>query len=218
MSHFATGVPALAAASIDPRRAPAVEQRAGRTGSELGTEWSTMSRVEAGPVGLGGSERVSLRALTAACLASTVVLGTTSPPAAAQVRDAAEFVVVVNAENPLDTIDPDALRRIFLKQSQRWPEGGEALPVDQSAASAVRESFSRSVLRQPQAAINAYWQRQILAGRANPPPVKATDAEVLAFVESDARAVGYVAAASPLPSGVKRLELSVPDGGDGETR
>jgi ABC-type phosphate transport system substrate-binding protein len=124
-------------------------------------------------------------------------------------------MVIVNSANPLESLDRDALRRLFLKQSRNWPDGEEAHPVDQSAASAVREAFSKVVLRQPMAAVNAYWQRQILAGRANPPQVKQSDTEILDFVAADAQAVGYVAPVALLPSGVKVLELTDSDGGDG---
>lgn len=159
-------------------------------------------------------ERLSLRTLRTACVASVALLWAAAGLTAAQAGAGLDFVVVVHAGNTLESIDRDALRRIFLKQSRSWPGGGEALPVDQSAASGVREAFSKGVLRQPQAAINAYWQRQILAGRANPPPVKPNDVEILAFVGSDVRAVGYVAAGTALPAGVKRLELTEPDEGE----
>jgi len=40
-----------------------------------------------------------------------------------------------------------------------------------------------------------------------PPPVKATDAEVIAFVAKNAGAVGYVAAGTALPPDVRALTL-----------
>jgi ABC-type phosphate transport system substrate-binding protein len=160
---------------------------------------------------------VSLRTLAVGCVASTAVLCTPVQPAVAQGADGDDgvaYIVVVNAANPLDAIDRNALHRIFLGQSRNWPGGGAAHPVDQSAASDVRESFSRGVLRQSLAAVNAYWQRQILAGRATPPQVKPSDAEVLDFVASDAQAVGYVASATALPPAVKELRLTDTEGGD----
>jgi hypothetical protein len=47
------------------------------------------------------------------------------------------------------------------------------------------------VLRKSVAQVLAYWQQQIYAGRAVPPPEKRIDA-VVAFVGSHEGAIGYV--------------------------
>lgn len=157
---------------------------------------------------------MALGTRVAGCIVAAATLCLTAATTA-QAQDDAGFIVIVNSANPLDSLERDALRRLFLKQSRTWPDGEEAHPVDQSAASGVREAFSRAVLRQPMAAVNAYWQRQILAGRASPPQVKQSDAEILDFVAADAQAVGYVVPMALLPSSVKVLELTDPDDGDG---
>ena len=41
------------------------------------------------------------------------------------------------------------------------------------------------------------------------PPEKASDAEVSAFVAGNATAIGYVDAATPLPNGVKVLNIAM---------
>ena len=63
------------------------------------------------------------------------------------------------------------------------------VPVDQSAGSPVRSAFTRAVLSVEGmgqiSAVQNFWLQQVYSGRSTPPPVKATDAEILAFVAAN---------------------------------
>jgi ABC-type phosphate transport system substrate-binding protein len=108
------------------------------------------------------------------------------------------FVVVVASANPVSAIHRQELARIFLKKTSRWSDGRAVVPVDQSVGTPVREAFTRSVLAVEGmgqiSAVQNFWLQQVYSGRNTPPPVKAADAEVLAFVEANPGAVGYVSA------------------------
>lgn len=99
------------------------------------------------------------------------------------------------------------LSRIFLKQRTAWPDGSAAVVVDQPAAADVREAFSLEVLGKSVNAVESYWHGQVFAGKANPPTVLASDAEVLEFVRRTPGAVGYVASGTSTP-GVKLLQVT----------
>ena len=116
-----------------------------------------------------------------------------------------DYKVVVNEANTIKDISKQQITRCFMKQTTKWPNGLPVTPVDQAASSAVRESFSNSVLERDVSAVKSYWQRQIFSGRGVPPPEKASDGEVLAFVRANPGAVGYVASGTDLGSGVKVL-------------
>ncbi len=53
----------------------------------------------------------------------------------------------------------------------------------------------------------SFWQSAIFSGRDIPPPKKATDAEVVAFVARYPGAIGYVSRTTPLVAGVKVLQI-----------
>jgi ABC-type phosphate transport system substrate-binding protein len=118
-----------------------------------------------------------------------------------------DFQVIVNGASPVAEMDRAEVARFFLRQSLKWSDGQAVLPVDQSSRSAVRDAFSKGVLKQPLPAVDTYWQRQIASGRALPPPVKTTDAEVLAYVAATPGAIGYVVGSLNLTPGVKLLRL-----------
>ena len=137
-----------------------------------------------------------------------VLLAVLLIPGLAARADDPGFLVVVHADNPASSIPRQDLARIFLKKKGQWDEGGEALPVDRNADSAVREAFSRTILEREVAEIEGYWQRVSFAGRDAPPPELAADREVLDFVRRDPGAVGYVASWAALDAGVRALEVT----------
>jgi ABC-type phosphate transport system substrate-binding protein len=115
------------------------------------------------------------------------------------------FALIVHAAHPGSSVTKDELARLYLGMSQRWADGRAAVPVDQSATSAVRSEFCRSILDEDVEFIQSYWNS--VAGGQRPPVVKASDAEVVAFVGATEGAVGYVTTNAQLSGQVKVLQL-----------
>ena len=120
---------------------------------------------------------------------------------------AGSYRVIVHHEVKGAKISRGSLSSIFLKQAPKWSDGSPILPVDQSLRSEVRRSFSGDILLQAVAEVQIYWQRRMTQG-VTPPPVKTSDQEVVAFVASTPGAIGYVTAVTPLPEGVRAIELA----------
>jgi ABC-type phosphate transport system substrate-binding protein len=127
-------------------------------------------------------------------------------PVAAQ--EANRIRVIVSADNPVEKLERPEVVRMFLGQVTSWRNGTKARPVDQSMTSLVRKDFSSAVLRQSLLVVKNYWQQQIFAGRAEPPPVRDTDARVVEFVLATPGAIGYVSEGYAYPKGVKALAVS----------
>jgi ABC-type phosphate transport system substrate-binding protein len=72
----------------------------------------------------------------------------------------------------------------------------------------VRAAFSENVHGRSVASIKNYWQRQIFSGRNVPPPEFSDDSAMVAHVQSDPGAVGYVSPSASLGSGVKRIRVT----------
>jgi ABC-type phosphate transport system substrate-binding protein len=121
------------------------------------------------------------------------------------------FVVIVATANPATSIKRQELARFFLKKTGRWSDGVGVLPVDQSAHSPVRGVFTRIVLSVEGmgqiSAVESFWLQQVYSGRSTPPPVRDTDAGILAFVAANPGAIGYVGAA-PTAGAVKVLKVT----------
>lgn len=137
-----------------------------------------------------------------AALISLLILPLVTPLLAAQDR----FVVVVNESVQGTQMHRNTLSAIFLRQAPNWSDGTAVVPVDQSTRNPVRSWFASDVLGQPLAAVQIYWQRRMSSG-VTPPPVKASDEEVLEYVANNPGAIGYVAESTVLPAGVKTIKI-----------
>ncbi|HEY6553322.1 MAG TPA: substrate-binding domain-containing protein [Vicinamibacteria bacterium] len=126
-------------------------------------------------------------------------------PVAAQ--EANHTRVIVSSDNPVQEMDRPEVARIFLGQVSQWKDGTKMRPVDQSMTSIARKDFSSAVLKRSLLVVSHYWQQQIFAGRALPPPVKETDADVAEFVIATRGGIGYVSDDFPLPKGVKLVAI-----------
>ncbi len=116
------------------------------------------------------------------------------------VATAADFQVIVSSSNPVSSLDREEVERIFLKKKTRWADGKEIVPVDLTARSEVRAAFCRDILRRKMSVVESFWYQQVFSGQGVPPPVKASDAEVVAFVAANPGAIGYVGAGTAVGS------------------
>ena len=119
-------------------------------------------------------------------------------PRAVDAADAAELRIVVHPSNAMRSAAPSFLADAFLKKVTRWPSGETIRPLDQVPASPVRRLFSRSILKKTVTAVRSYWQQRIFSGRDVPPPELDSDAAVIAYVERNPGAVGYVSSGAKL--------------------
>jgi hypothetical protein len=108
--------------------------------------------------------------------------------------------LIVNAANPAALLERDFVSDAFLKKATRWPDGEAIHPLDQRVDAAVRVRFSDGVLRRSIAAVRHYWQQRIFSGRGVPPPELESDAAVIARVQRDRGAIGYVSEHADLSS------------------
>lgn len=87
----------------------------------------------------------------------------------------------------------DELAQIYLRRKRFWSDGNPIVPLNLPAGTPLRMEFSRSVLRQSEARLAEYWNRQYFYGILPPATLASTDA-VLRYVASEPNAIGYVPA------------------------
>ena len=135
--------------------------------------------------------------LGAAAAPGTIAATTTTP----------EFQVVVHPSVKGTWISRASLQALFTGQTDRWGDKAVAKPVDQSMKTPVRHAFTSSVLGLSIGGIQRLWQDRVAVQRVFPPPIKSSDAEVLAFVAGTTGAVGYVGPDTAIPEGVKVISV-----------
>jgi ABC-type phosphate transport system substrate-binding protein len=102
------------------------------------------------------------------------------------------FVVIVNNANPVTSLSPAELRRIFMKQSRMWPHGEAMVPVDWDSTHYLRSVFSRDALDRTVREMQEYWVQQSMTQGLTPPSTQRSARAVLRFVASVPGAISYV--------------------------
>jgi ABC-type phosphate transport system substrate-binding protein len=125
------------------------------------------------------------RRLFAAAL--LVLAGMAAGPAGA-----AELVVIVSAKNPVNALRADQVAAIFLGQSVRFPDGVEAVPLDQPLGSQLRDEFYERVAGKTPALLKAHWSKMVFTGRGQPPREASDSAAVRRRVAGNPELIGYI--------------------------
>jgi ABC-type phosphate transport system substrate-binding protein len=102
------------------------------------------------------------------------------------------YKVIVHPDNPITDVQRDFLRNAYLKKARAWSDGATVRPIDMAPKAAVRDRFTRDVLKKSPAQLKNYWNQQIFSGKALPPPEAKTPEEVIAYVLANPGAVGYL--------------------------
>ncbi|NHZ35667.1 phosphate ABC transporter substrate-binding protein [Massilia rubra] len=136
----------------------------------------------------------SLRRVLGAC-ALAVALSAPSLHAAG-----AELVVIVSAKSPVASLRADQVADIFLGQVGTFPDGAEAVALDQRIGSPLRDEFYARVAAKTPALLKAYWTKMIFTGRGQPPQEAADSAAVRRMVADNPALIGYIDKAALDPS------------------
>jgi ABC-type phosphate transport system substrate-binding protein len=111
---------------------------------------------------------------------------------AASSNAAAELVVIVSARNPLPALSGDQVAAIFLGQAGRFPDGAEAVALDQRLGSQERQQFYAQVTGKTPALHKAHWSKMVFTGRGQPPRELADAAAVRRMVADNPSMIGYI--------------------------
>lgn len=104
----------------------------------------------------------------------------------------AEIVVIVSAKSGATALTEEQASDVFLGKNSSLPGGGQAVPVDQSEGSPVREQFYTKVSSKSSAQLKAYWSKQIFTGKGQAPKEAGDSAAVKALVAGNPNIIGYV--------------------------
>jgi ABC-type phosphate transport system substrate-binding protein len=128
-----------------------------------------------------------MRSTTLRCVLAAALL---AEPCHAAI--ASEMVVIVSARSPVQSMRGDQVADIFLGQSGHFPDGGEAVALDQGLGSPLRDEFYARVAAKSPALVKAYWTKMIFTGRGKPPREVANSAAVRKEVAANPALIGYI--------------------------
>jgi hypothetical protein len=99
---------------------------------------------------------------------------------------------VVSAKSAITTLTKTQLADIFLGRVSRFPNGTQAIPIDQVEEAPARQEFYAKLAGLSAPQLKAYWSRIIFTGRGQPPPEVRNSAEMKKRVAANLAAIGYI--------------------------
>jgi ABC-type phosphate transport system substrate-binding protein len=139
---------------------------------------------------MGFNQRARLRLARFACIALLV-----GWPSVGRAQDG--FRLIVHPTNPVGTLRAGTISKLFLHKQTKWPNGQPVQPVDQVESSPVRRKFSQAIHGMDVPSVKSFWQEVVFSGRGEPPPERASDADIIAYVRVNPNAVGYIGETTP---------------------
>lgn len=124
---------------------------------------------------------------------------------------AQDVVAVVSAKNPVQALNSEQIAEIFLGKTARFPDGTEAVPIDQTEDSPMRDKFYLQFTGKSPAQVKAHWSKIIFTGRGQPPKQVADSAEAKRLVADNPRSIAYIDN-SLIDSSVRIVSKAAPRG------
>lgn len=127
----------------------------------------------------------------------------------------ADIAVVVNPQNPLSSLTPQELKKIFLGRMSLYPDSGrEIRAIDLPDTDPLFAAFYRQVVELDGTELKRYRAYYLFSGRGRLPAVANSPAEVLRKVMDDPAAIGYIDTRDITDGAKVILILSQPPTGD----
>jgi ABC-type phosphate transport system substrate-binding protein len=104
----------------------------------------------------------------------------------------ADVVAVVSSKSAVTALSKSQVADIFLGKSARFPDGSQAVPIDQAEGTAVRDEFYSKFAGKSAAQIKAYWSKIIFTGRGQPPKAVSNSSETKKVVVANPNTIGYI--------------------------
>lgn len=104
----------------------------------------------------------------------------------------ADVVVVVSAKSAITHLTAEQVTKLFLGKTATFPNGGNAVPIDQAEGSSIRNEFYSRIVNKTPSQISAYWTKIIFTGDGYPPKQLEGNLDVRNAVANNPNAIGYV--------------------------
>ncbi|HYG32205.1 MAG TPA: hypothetical protein VD810_04360 [Methylophilaceae bacterium] len=107
------------------------------------------------------------------------------------VEAAAEVVMVVGRNSPIQSLSRHDITDIFLGNATSLPNVGKVTPLDQGDES-VRAEFYQDFTGRNLSQIKTHWARNIFTGRGYPPKAVNSIDELKSLLQRNPKAIAYV--------------------------
>lgn len=108
----------------------------------------------------------------------------------------ADVAIIVSQSTPISSLSADQVKAIFLKRSNSFPDGNDAIAIDLPQDNPVRDEFYLLAVHKKSGQMRAYWAKRIFTGKGTPNEIMRSEAAIKKWVASNAGHIGYISAAA----------------------
>jgi ABC-type phosphate transport system substrate-binding protein len=116
----------------------------------------------------------------------------------------ADVVAVVSSTSAVTALSKAQVTDIFLGKVSRFPNGTQAIPIDQADGSPARDEFYATYAGKSPAQVKSHWAKIIFTGRGQPPKAVSNSVEVRKLIAANPQTISYIER-SEVDSSVKVL-------------
>ena len=116
----------------------------------------------------------------------------------------ADVVTVVSSTSAVTTLSKAQVTDIFLGKVSRFPNGTQAVPIDQEEGSPARDEFYLAYAGKSAAQMKSHWAKIIFTGRGQAPKTVSNSVDVRKLIAAHPQTIGYIER-SAVDSSVKVL-------------
>lgn len=118
---------------------------------------------------------------------------------------AAEYTIITNKNNPVQSLTALDAKRIFLGKKTSLQDDKQIVIIINHNPQ-ILTPFIRGIVKKSHSQFMIYWKKQLFSGRGTLPKSFKTDQEVIAYVAAHENAIGYIAASS-LDDTIKKVAI-----------
>ena len=104
----------------------------------------------------------------------------------------ADIAVIVHPSVNFDNLDNEQVQRIFLGKTKKFPNGQQAVPINQNSGTPLQNEFNEKVCNKDANQYRAYWSQLIFTGKGTPPEDAGGNSEVLELISKNPNLIGFV--------------------------
>ncbi|MBU0996080.1 MAG: substrate-binding domain-containing protein [Proteobacteria bacterium] len=143
--------------------------------------------------------KVGIKMMVAACMAcGALMLGSVYH------ASAGEIMIIANPSVPAESLDPDAIRNLFLGKTAKW-ENNDMVTIVVSEQSDVHKGFLEKYIKRTENQFSNVWRQNLFTGKGKQPVKVNSVEELVDYVSKTPGAIGYISSDAKLPPEVKVL-------------
>lgn len=118
---------------------------------------------------------------------------------------AADYIIVVHRENPVQRLSAEEAKNIFLGKQTRWPDNA-SITLVMNTSEDIHEKFTRDLLQKSPVQLSVYWKKILYSGTGMLPLAVRDDEAAKSYVGLHRNAISYIDRNS-LDRQVKRVDI-----------